>query len=209
MNVKRYEESYFKNIDLFTENNTEETYLKNLIKFNEKYIKKGLIFETIDFKIKLTLFKNTTLYLPFLELKENQLSFLKNRLEQIKINEKTGTAIKTKFDFFQEKLQEAGFYNLEKVKGLEPKSQNKLIELVLDNASYGIAMFDFLGFCEFLDLENGVKKKTNTFLSRLYNQNAKDDTKARHLRNSLKTKKPRYTSYLHKEQVKKDYQELK
>lgn len=119
--------------------------------------------------------------------------------------------IKTRVDFFREDLQENGFYTLDKVKKLSDRGKNKLLEKLTNkmNMAYGIAMFDFLGFCQFLDNENGAKYKTNIFLSRLYNDKAKDGTQARHYRNSLINNRPRYTSYLHKENVIKDYNKLK
>lgn len=119
--------------------------------------------------------------------------------------------LKTRVDIFKERLQERGFYNLEKVKELSDRGQNELFEKLTNkmNMAYGIAMFDFLGFCEFLDIENGTKYKTNIFLSKLYNINAKDGTQARHYRNSLIKNKSRYTSYKHKEKVIKDYDNLK
>jgi len=118
--------------------------------------------------------------------------------------------IKTRADYFKENLEKGGFYNLEKIKRLSEEGRNRLIE-VLSNGKmpYGIAMFDYLGFCKFLDAKNGVKYKTNKYLSRLYNQNAKDGTTAKHHRNSLVNNKSRYTSYLHIETVIKDYEELK
>lgn len=117
--------------------------------------------------------------------------------------------IRTKADIFKETLQEGGFYNLEKVKKLTQEGQSQLIELICKNMAYGIAMFDYLGFCTFLDNEKGVKYKANYYLSKLFNEKAKDGTQAKHYRNSLLNNKPRYTSYLHKEKVIKDYEKLK
>ncbi len=74
---------------------------------------------------------------------------------------------------------------------------------------YGIAMFDFLGFCEHLDRELGTKYKANKILSNLYNESAKDGTSAKHLRRSLFKPLPRYKAGEHKETVKTDYQKLK
>jgi len=117
--------------------------------------------------------------------------------------------IRTKADILIENLQKGGFYNLEKVQNLSDTGQNKLIKLLLSSMAYGIAMFDYLGFCDFLDNEKGTKYKANQYLSKLYKENAKDGTQAKHYRNSLVNNKPRYTSYLHKEKVIKDYEQLK
>lgn len=118
--------------------------------------------------------------------------------------------IRVKADILKENLQKGGFFNLEKVQSLSEIGQNELIKLLSDNEMpYGIAMFDYLGFCVFLDKEKGTKYKTNHFLSKLYNKKAKDGTQAKHYRNSLINNKSRYTSYLHKETVAKDYEQLK
>ena len=117
--------------------------------------------------------------------------------------------IQTKADVLKDNLQKGGFYNLKKVQSLSEIGQNNLIELLLQSMAYSIAMFDYLGFCEFLDKEKATKYKANHFLSKLFNDNAKDGTQARHYRNSLMSNKPRYTSYLHKEKVIKDYEQLK
>ena len=117
--------------------------------------------------------------------------------------------IQTKTDVLKDNLQKGGFYNLKKVQSLSEIGQNNLIELLLQSMAYSIAMFDYLGFCEFLDKEKATKYKANHYLSKLFNDNAKDGTQARHYRNSLMSNKPRYTSYLHKEKVIKDYEQLK
>jgi hypothetical protein len=114
-----------------------------------------------------------------------------------------------KSDILKNNLQKAGFYNLEKVQILSAQGQNKLIELLLSSMAYSIAMFDYIGFCDFLDKEKGTKTKANLLISKLFKSNAKEGTQARHYRNSLLNNKPRYTSYLHKEKVIKDYEQLK
>jgi len=137
-------------------------------------------------------------------------AFLSNpsNIQQPK-NEAPPQPIKTKADILKENLQKGGFYNLEKVQALTEPNQNELINLISENMAYSIAMFDYLGFCDFLDNEKGTKYKANHYLSRLYNENAKDGTQAKHYRNSLINNKKRYTSYLHKEKVIKDYEKLK
>ena len=117
--------------------------------------------------------------------------------------------IQTKADVLKDNLQKGGFYNLDKVQSLSEIGQNNLVKLLLQSMAYSIAMFDYLGFCEFLDKEKANKEKANHFLSKLFNYNAKDGTQARHYRNSLIANKSRYTSYLHKEKVIKDYEQLK
>lgn len=116
----------------------------------------------------------------------------------------------TKTDKLKTELGKYGFFELPKVKQLsEPKKQS-LIELISINPMpYGIAMFDYLGFCEYLDGEQGKKYKTDKILSRLYNENAKDGTSAKHYRRSLIRPMPRYKAGEYKETVKEDYETLK
>jgi hypothetical protein len=149
--------------------------------------------------------------LKYVKALKNWLTIHKEYFKEIEpiLNTISKEPIKTKLDSFKENLQEGGFYNLEKVKALTKPNQDKLIELANSNMAYGIAMFDYLEFCTFLDEQKGTKVKANKYLSKLYNEKANDDTQARHYRNSLVSNKPRYTSYLHKEKVIKDYQELK
>ena len=115
----------------------------------------------------------------------------------------------SKADKLKTELVKYGFFELEKVKCLTPDSKNQLVKLISQNMAYGIAMFDFLKFCDYLENEKGTKYKANIILTRLYNEKAKDGTTARHYRSSLVKNNPRYTSYLHKESVQHDYQELK
>lgn len=116
----------------------------------------------------------------------------------------------TKTDKFKAELRKYGFFELPKVKQLSEPNQQSLIELVSKNPMpYGIAMFDFLGFCESLDREQGTKYKADNILSKLYNENAKDGTSAKHYRRSLVKPLTRYKAGEYKETVKTDYHKLK
>jgi hypothetical protein len=118
--------------------------------------------------------------------------------------------IETKFDILKNKLIENGFFELEKVKILSDESRQKLISLISENKMpYGIAMFEFLGFLEYLDSEHGTKYKADHILSKLYNNEAKDGTTAKHLRRSLVKPLPRYKACEYKEKVIIDYQKIK
>ena len=121
----------------------------------------------------------------------------------------TSTEQESKAKQLKESLRNYGFFELKKVMCLTPEGANKLIEGLSRNMAYGIAMLDFLGFCEHLDKEQGTKYKANIILSKLYNPKVKEGTTARHYRTSLIKNKARYTSYLHKNEVQNDYQELK
>lgn len=117
----------------------------------------------------------------------------------------------TKTDKLKEHLTKYGFFELLKIKQLSEQNKQDLIDLIIKNKMpYGIAMFDFLGFCEYLDREQGTKYKANNILSRLFNEKAKDGTSAKHYRRSLiKFTTPRYKAGEYKDIVQKDYNELK
>jgi hypothetical protein len=116
----------------------------------------------------------------------------------------------TKTDKLKADLGEYGFFEMPKVKELSEPNKQSLIELISKNLMpYGIAMFDYLGFCEYLDREQGTKYKANYILSKLYNEKAKDGTSAKHYRRSLIKPLPRYKAGEYKQTVKTDYQKLK
>lgn len=116
----------------------------------------------------------------------------------------------TKTDKLKTELGKYGFFELPKVKELSASNKQSLIELISKNPMpYGIAMFDFLDFCEYLDREQGTKYKANNILSKLFKENAKDGTSAKHYRRSLIKLLPRYKAGEYKETVKTDYQKLK
>jgi hypothetical protein len=111
---------------------------------------------------------------------------------------------------FHNKLVENLFLELKMVKILTVKKKDKLIELIFTKKMpYAIAMFDYLGFCDFLDNEKGTKYKANEIISRMFNDIAKDGTSAKHYRRSLIKPSERYNSHKFKETVIKDYQKLK
>jgi len=75
----------------------------------------------------------------------------------------------TKTDKLKEQLTKYGFFELLKIKQLSEQNKQDLIDLIIKNKMpYGIAMFDFLGFCEYLDKEQGTKYKADNILSRLF-----------------------------------------
>ncbi len=116
----------------------------------------------------------------------------------------------TKTDKLKAELGKYGFFELLKVKQLSEPNKQSLVEILGKNPMpYGIAMFDYLGFCEYLDREQGTKYKADQILSRLYNPNAKDGTSAKHYRRSLVKPLTRYKAGEYKEIVKTDYNKLK
>jgi hypothetical protein len=122
----------------------------------------------------------------------------------------TPESAETKSKKLKTQLGEYGFFELPKVKNLSELNKQRLVELLNTNLMpYGIALFDFLGFCEHLDKVQGTKYKADKILSTLYNENAKDGTSAKHYRRSLIKSMPRYKAGEYKETVKTDYQKLK
>lgn len=116
----------------------------------------------------------------------------------------------TKTDKLNAELVKYGFFELPKVKQLSEPNKQSLVEMISTKPMpYGIAMFDELGFCDYLDREQGTKYKADKILSRLYNKNAKDGTSSKHYRRSLIKPMPRYKAGEYKENVKIDYQKLK
>ena len=188
-----------------------EEYRKHLQDFNEGKSKTAV--ETwIHWRIpydskpypKLTVKRNSIIWWDFTN--EHDLNLVsKNNYENDSVDDDSVLI----HSGLEDNLQKGGFYNLDKVQSLSEIGQNNLVKLLLQSMAYSIAMFDYLGFCEFLDKEKATKEKANHFLSKLFNYNAKDGTQARHYRNSLIANKSRYTSYLHKEKVIKDYEQLK
>ena len=137
-------------------------------------------------------------------------AYLNEKLNSLSTTSNASKAIETKTDKFKLKLTMNCFFELPKVKLLSEPNKQNLVELITTNTMpYGIAMFNELGFCEFLDNEHGAKYKANKVLSRLYNEDAKDGTTARHYRHSLVNPTKRYNAKQYKEKVTKDYQNLK
>lgn len=148
--------------------------------------------------------KKSDLFNDFLELCKEKALAWKNRTNTE--NEKSVT----KTVKLTDALKKLGFFGLEKVKELSEHSKLKLVELLCTNPMpYGIAMFDELGFCAYLDNEQGANYKANIILSRLYNEKAKDGTSAKHYRRSLIKPLERYKACEYKETVRNAYQNLK
>jgi hypothetical protein len=118
--------------------------------------------------------------------------------------------VETKTDKFKSALSKHGFFELKTIKKLSDEGKQTIVELISSKPMpYGIAMFDYLGFLKYLDEEQKAKYKTDKILSRLYNENAKDGSSAKHYRRSLLKSLDRYKAIEYKETVKNDYQKLK
>lgn len=157
------------------------------------------------------------------EFKENLFNSTNKRkkfLEQ-KVNEKYSQVktlplqpIKTKADILKEQLSQYGFFELEKVKTLSEQSKDSIIEKIAESGlPYAIAMFDYLQFISYLEKKHfDSKYKLNIEVSKWFDRDKKGRAVKGNISSLLKNtteNKDRYTAYTHKENVIKDYEQLK
>jgi hypothetical protein len=109
---------------------------------------------------------------------------------------------------------EFGFFELPKVKCLSESNKEELVNLIsTKRMPYSIAMIDYLEFLKHLEKEHfKTKDKLHEKVATWFNL-GKNKRAVKGNINVLSEhstdNKTRYTSYLHKETVKKDYQKLK
>ncbi len=120
--------------------------------------------------------------------------------------------IETKTAKLNTDLDKYGFFKLPMVKKLSDEGKGKLLELISSNElPYCIALFDYLGFIKHLDKEHfNTNYKRNKEISNWLN--ASEDSVKKNINvldKGSEVMKRRYTSHIHKDTVKKDYQELK
>jgi|GEM_PF-4419973 len=120
--------------------------------------------------------------------------------------------LQSKTDFLKIEFEKYGFFKLEKVKALSPNNADLLIKKLCESKiPYAIAMMDYLGFIKHLELEFFKSSfQINKLISGWFNSDV-DGRTVRGNRSSL-TKPPtekRYTAHNHKENVEKDYKNLK
>lgn len=120
--------------------------------------------------------------------------------------------IQSRIEFFIEKLTEFGFFNLPKVKALQNPSLI-IIHSIQTGFSYSVAMFQYLGFFDYL-VDNHFKSKSAMHIEVAKWFNVSPD--GRSVRGNINVltpntseKEKKYKSLLHKEQVIKDYEQLK
>lgn len=122
--------------------------------------------------------------------------------------------LESKTDKLKIQLGELGFFDLPIVKKLNVLSQTKLVETIISNKlPYQIAMLHYLGFINHLEKEHlPIKYKLYRKISELLCSD-KDGRAVKGNLSSLLSmstaNKDRYTAHLHKESVKKDYENLK
>jgi hypothetical protein len=131
------------------------------------------------------------------------------------LNEYSPTkTIQTRIDFFVKKITEFGYFNLPKVKALE--NENALLIVTHSFKSgfpYSIAMFDYLDFFNYL-IQHHFQSKAAMHKEVAKWFNVSPD--GRSVRGNINVlipntmeNKTKYTSHSHKEQVIKDYEQLK
>ncbi|WP_150452566.1 hypothetical protein [Arenibacter lacus] len=123
--------------------------------------------------------------------------------------------VKTLTEILNDNLSKHNFFKLEKVKNLTEENQAHLVEKISNNRlPYAIAMLDHLEFIDYLwrNEFNYNKTTLNKEISKWFKSD-KDGRTVRGNINSLsessKENTSRYTAYLHKETVIKDYEQLK
>jgi len=142
-------------------------------------------------------------------VKERYKEYLERRLERPEV-----LHVETKTDKLKAELGKYGFYELPTVKPLKEQSKQSLVELISSNGlPYSIAMLDYLGFLIHLERCHFKTKKNR---SKTVSEWLDSDKDGRAVRGNMDTltkiptdKNQRYTAYLHKERVKKDYEELR
>ena len=122
--------------------------------------------------------------------------------------------IKTKADILREQLSQYGFFELEKVRTLSEQSKVSIIEKIAESGlPYAIAMFDYLNFISYLEKKHFEQKyKLNREVSKWFNSDKEGRAvkgNISSLLNNTTENKKRYTAYKHKENVIKDYEQLK
>ena len=143
--------------------------------------------------------------------KEDYLQYLKSKAKD---SAGTPQPIKSKADILKEQLSQYGFFELEKVKTLSEQSKVLIIEKIAESGlPYAIAMLDYLQFILYLEKKHfDSKYKLNREVSKWFDSD-KDGRAVKGNISSLLKKttenKTRYTAYQHKENVIKDYEQLK
>lgn len=119
---------------------------------------------------------------------------------------------RTKEELLTDKLNKYNFLDLPKVKALNQSSQDQLIKLISSqNTPYQIAIFNYLDFIKHL-LEEHFKTKKKLYKGIAQILNSQERTIKGNilvLNSKSKENRQRYTAHIHKEQVEKEYHQLK
>jgi hypothetical protein len=155
---------------------------------------------------------NETKYISTLkEWLENEKGYFKDISELLSPN--AIQQIESKSKQLEAKLIAYGFHELPLVRTLTKESKEKLAQMISASLPYAIAMLDHLGFL------TRLKEQYFTSTYKLNREVAKwfdSDKEGRAVKGNInvlssasKDNRSKYTSHLHKEQVKRDYQNLK
>jgi hypothetical protein len=143
------------------------------------------------------------------EVSQTKTNKLKTETEQNNTDES-----QTKTNKLKTKLSEYGFFELAKVKKLSDPNKIKLVELISTNGlPYSIAMFDFLEFLKHMrdnhfKTHNQLNIEVATwFFASKDGRSVKGNISV--LINNSTENRGKYTSHIHKEQVQKDFNNLK
>lgn len=153
--------------------------------------------------------------LEMLDLFISELGYYVQDVENKDIgNQGTNEFNVSKIDNIKSEISKYGFFSLDRVKDISKQNQETLIKLIgTKSLPYCIAMFDFLGFLNHLETVCfKTKYKRNIEVSRWFNS----DKAGRTVKGNISVlsehsteNKSKYTAYIYKETVKKDYQNLK
>lgn len=135
-----------------------------------------------------------------------------DKLEEAKIKQFNIASTTTKSEVIENSLTEYGFFDLETVKILSKANQCILITKISISLPYAIAMFEHLGFIKYLSQQHfGSKTELNKEIAKWFSSD-KDGRAVKGninvLSNNSKEDRSRFTAHLHKEKVKKDYEDL-
>lgn len=151
--------------------------------------------------------------LEVFRLSDHMLNQIKGSRKEIRLKDvDLVKELETKTNKLKNNLKENGFYNLSSVKSLTKENTDKLIEMIAtNNASYTMAMFDFLGYFKLLDDEYFISlEKRHKAIATWLNVGERTIKGYYYsLKEVTNENKNRYTAHEYKETVKKDYEKLK
>ena len=140
-----------------------------------------------------------------------QFSFNKNIEEQRSAKKEE---FLTATESLKDKFKHYGFFSLQMVEKLSAVDQEQIVNLISTNSlPYRIAMFDYLGFLDYLSREHFNTKNEMYLEIAKWFGSSKDGRVVKGNINVLNEKssenRNRYTAHLQKKSVEKDYNELK
>lgn len=176
----------------------------------------GLVTEQRRLKIKAGYRNNTATDPGYRKVLKEWLQDEKQFIRELKplINGLPPQPLKSNSELLNEHLNQYGFFELEKVKGLSAQRKSLLVEKISEQGlPYAVAMFDYLQFFKFLAREHfPVKHNLNKEVSKWFEKDKDGRAVKGNISSLLKStteNKERYTAHLHKETVINYYENLK